>query len=258
MVGIDIGGTYSKAGLVQNDKIIYKTKIPTQINGSEKAFFGTVFSLIDDILQNNKLGTEQIKGVGIGVAGMVLADKGILLSASNLKLDKTDIVRGVRSRYNIPVAIANDVSCYALAEACINKQDNLVYIAIGTGLNIGVINRGKLLGGADGASLEYGQTALWDATVETYLSGPGYKKFGQEKMLKALSVVLVNLANTYRPQKIILGGGVSGSITPAILKQLRKQFKDSNYGYINAPEVALEISSLGYDGSVLGAASLLH
>jgi len=269
-IGIDIGGTNAKAGLIamqsidisqrscaiKDNEIVYKTKIPSDINGSEKALFDRIFTLVEDILEKNKLKIEQITGIGIGVAGMVLAEKGILLSASNLKLEKIDVVRGVQKKYNMPVKIKNDLSMFALAEALISGVENLVFVAIGTGLNIGVITNGKLFEGVDGASLEYGQTALWDATVETYLSGPGFAKFGQQKMLEALSVVLVNLSNTYRPQKIVLGGGVSESITPEILSQLKKRFKEQNYGYKNAPEVMLEISSLAYDGAILGTAAL--
>jgi len=282
-IGIDIGGTNARAGLIRDNEIVYKTKIPSEINGSEKTLFDRIFTLIDDV-QNYaatvcRLPSTDCHGIGIGVAGMVLAAKGILLAASNLKLEKTDVVACVQKKYNVPVKIKNDLSMFALAEARLGachcarearehrehlaKQshgniDNLVYIAIGTGLNIGVINNGKLFEGADGASLEYGQTSLWDATVETYLSGPGYKKFGQQKMLEALDAVILNLANTYRPQKIVLGGGVSDSITPEILEQRKKHLKENNYGYKNAPEITLEISSLAHDGAILGAAALFQ
>jgi len=256
LIGIDIGGTNARAGLIQNNKIIYKTKIPSEINGNEKALFERIFTLIDNVLENNKLKIEQIAGIGIGVAGMVLAEKGILLAASNLKLEKIDVVRIVQKRYNVPVKIKNDLSMFALAEAYLGDVKNLVFIAIGTGLNIGVINNGKLFEGACGASLEYGQTALWDGIVETYISGPGYKKFGKEKMLEALDVMILNLANTYRPEKIVLGGGVSEAITPEDLERLKKHLKENNYGYKNAPEITLEISSRAYDGAILGTASL--
>ena len=91
IVGIDIGGHFSKAGLVQNGKIIYKTQTPTTIN-NEKSFFDTIFRLVDDIIKNTGIEISKLDGIGIAAAGMVLAKEGKLLSAVNLGLKNIDVV----------------------------------------------------------------------------------------------------------------------------------------------------------------------
>ena len=297
-IGVDIGGHFTKVGLVQNEKLVYKTKAPTP--KGEQAIFETVFSLIDKILQAQK----PPSGIGIGIAGLVLADKGLLLSAINLGLGNIDFAKIVHQKYNVPVKICNDVSAFALAEARTQKTDNLVFVTIGTGINVGVVNNGKLFAGANGASLEYGHTALYRINitsdtkaecakekltcqcglvgcVESLVSGTAimnnakranlsasrpedvfekYKTNSAAKeiidnFINALGVMLTNICNTYRPEKIFLGGGLSASLAPFMTK-LNKILKENNYGYKNAPAVTVHLSTQESDGGVLGAALL--
>lgn len=278
-IGIDIGGSFTKAGLVQEGKIIYKTRMPTK-----KGTLDSAFCLCDEIIKNYK--NIKISGIGVAIAGMVIKER-ILLSAANLGLSHIDVASMIENKYGIPTKIGNDTSCFAVAEAANSKLANLVYIALGTGMNVGVINKGKLFSGADGASLEYGHTSFvqkekgascacgLSGCVEQYVSGTGLMMKAKEKginaskpeevfeaskeiadgFLSCLSTVLVNIANTYRPQKIFIGGGLSAMVKPYIEK-LNNNLKEKNYGYRNAPALTVEISKLSNDGAILGAASL--
>lgn len=278
-IGVDIGGSFTKAGLVQDGKIIYKTKVPTK-----KGTLDSVLCVCDEIVLKHK--NVKVSGIGIAIAGMVIKSR-FLLSASNLGLSHIDVAGLIESKYGIPTKIGNDIACFALAEASRSKIDNLVYIAIGTGVNVGVINKGKLYSGADDASLEYGHTSFvmdekahpcacgLDGCVEQFVSGTALMMRAKEKGITAstpeeafgaskeiadeflfcLLTVLVNIANTYRPQKIFIGGGLAAMVKPYI-NDLNCGLKEKNYGYKNAPVVTVEISKLSTDGAVLGAASL--
>lgn len=277
-IGVDIGGSFTKAGLVQNGKILHTTRIPTK-----KGSLDSVTNICDEITA--KYNDAKISGIGIAVAGMVIKER-ILLSAANLGLSHIDVANTIENKYRIPTKIANDVSCFALAEAATSKIDNLVYIALGTGMNVGVINKGKLFSGADGASLEYGHTCFesvhgepcacgLEGCVEQFVSGKALMALGKANGIKVSSpeevftaskeiadvflgnllTVLLNISNTYRPQKIFIGGGLAAMVAPFI-NNLNNGLKAKHYGYKNAPVVTVEISKLSTDGAVLGAAGL--
>jgi len=193
----------------------------------------------------------------------MVADKHTLLSATNLGLGKTDVAGILEKRYKVPVKVCNDVSCFALAEAQHSGIDNLVYLALGTGMNVGVINSGILIDG-----IEYGHTSLFvgegrcacglSGCVEQFVSGkalaPNSKDL-PESFLSHLVVVLLSLINTYRPKKIFIGGGLANLVAPHV-KQLNDELARKNYGYKNAPAVTVAISGLSDDGAILGAAEL--
>jgi len=251
-LGIDIGGTSIKAGVVQNGRIIEKKTAPTP-KGNEKQLFKVLFSLVDDFVSRHK-----IEGIGIGIAGMVIHGRK-LLYAVNLGLENIDIADVLERKYKIPVRIGNDLACYALAEARESGIQNLVYIAIGTGVNVGVINNGKLFGGANGISLEYGHTYITpEHDVEYFISGPALARTNHDikQLLFYLNIVLLNIINTYRPEVIFIGGGVAQEIAPYI-GQINTELKKKNYGHKNAPPVTVKLSRLSTDGAIVGSASLL-
>jgi len=70
-----------------------------------------------------------------------------------------------------------------------------------------------------------------------------------------LAVGLINYCNIFRPDVIIIGGGLSNQ-RDYLLEPLRKKLKALNYGYRGTPEVKLLVSNLGNDAGVLGAAAL--
>jgi len=262
-IGIDIGGTFTKAGLVEGTRILYKTQIQTPKNMNSENFFELTTHLIETILAYNNLTIANIKAIGIGIAGMVLADKGALVSAGNLGLSNLDIATPIQKQYGVPVKIANDVACFALAQSKISKIDNLVYITIGTGINAGVINKGKLFSGAHGASIEYGHTFLM-ATADKCACGRGgcieqfinAKKVQENNdFLPHLTTVLLNIINTFRPEEIFIGGGGAQFITP-FLDDLDRELARNHYGYKNAQPVRVEISKISTEGGIIGATLL--
>ena len=266
-IGIDIGGTKTKAALVNENAVVNKVCIPT--NKDSAQFFDMLFGVIDGLL------VPEVEGIGIGIAGMV--EGGKLLSAFNLGLDNLDIAEAVQAKYNLPCKIMNDAACFAIAEGFLGQTENLVYLTLGTGINVGVINGGRLFPGANSASLEYGQTTLFDKTVEGCVSGKALLKAAadaglqcdtpeeafqksvviREKFLFSLETVLVNICNTYRPQKIFIGGGLAPMVAPHI-GRLGTALSTKNYGYRNAPAVSVEVSAVAADGGVLGAAMLMQ
>lgn len=278
-IGIDMGASSTKGGLVQNNEIVYKTQIKTPVPMNEQMCLETIYALVDKIIAQNNV---KIAGIGLGLCGTVMADKGIFYGGINISSSKEgwvmDIVTPIQKRYGVRVKIANDVSCFAIAEARIAKQDNLVYIALGTGINIGVINNGKLFAGTDGVNLEYGHTSYGDKIVDKAISGLGIrasaKRMGLDiahphevfemydnnkkareivdDFIKALIDISVNIAYSYRPDIIFVGGGLA--------VPLERFFGEVELGFqmggVGDKWTDIKLSNIATNGGILGAAFL--
>ena len=70
-----------------------------------------------------------------------------------------------------------------------------------------------------------------------------------------LSEGLLNICNVFRPEVILLSGGVANE-GDYLIKKIESHMKRHHYGYINAPKVPVKLASLGYDSGKIGAASL--
>lgn len=295
IIGIDIGGSFTKASLVKDGAIVYSTRAET-VHTNEKAFFDSLFKLINEILKKNKLAAKDIRGIGVGIAGMVLADLGVVVSALNLGLVNVPLAKIISEKYGVEVRIGNDIGMFALAEQAASGLDNFVYVAVGTGINVSIINRGQLFSGSQGASIEFGHTSMskkegtgvlgkqctcgLGTCVESFVSGKAIMAAAKESGIKAarpedvfahesvaaldiiddffhsINAMLINICNTYRPQAIFLGGGLAPLIAPNI-EQVNCNLARCNYGYKNAPAVQVKMSELSYFGGALGAALLL-
>lgn len=76
------------------------------------------------------------------------------------------------------------------------------------------------------------------------------------KYISYLSYGILNFCNIFRPEVIILGGGISNQKENLIVP-IKKILKENNYGYKNTPEVDVLIAKLGNDAGIIGAACLL-
>ena len=280
-IGIDVGATFTKGGLVRDGEIIYRTRVPSQ-----KGSLEFLLAVITEILNTTK---TKPAGIGICFAGMT-TKKRVLLSAINLGFrEPVDIAAAVEEKFGIPTRIGNDIACFALAQMHESKIQHLVYMALGTGINVGVISGGKLYSGANDTTLEYGHTCFWpvkekstpacvcglSGCVELFVGGKALMTLGKNAGIEAttpeqvfaasreiadgfiscLSTVLLNITNTYRPDKIFLGGGLTAMIEPYV-ESLNKDLAAKNYGYKNAPPTTVEVSKLMTDGGLLGATLL--
>ncbi|MBI5849134.1 MAG: ROK family protein [Nitrospirae bacterium] len=138
-IGIDLGGTNLRVALVSEDgEIARKIKKP-----SSEPVLDAVLSAIDEIKQT------EIVGIGLGVAGLIDRKRGRVFISPNLHaIEGVDLVREIRSRFNVPVMIENDANVAALGEKTAGAGkgfDNFVLLTLGTGIGGGIIHKGKLL-----------------------------------------------------------------------------------------------------------------
>lgn len=138
-IGIDLGGTNMRVGLVsEGGKIIKKMKEPT----SEE--------VINSLLAaTENLFSDEVVGIGIGVAGVVDRRDERVLNSPNLHIvESIDLVGEIKERFKVPVFIENDANAAALGELWAGagkKFSNFVLFTLGTGIGGGMVYDGKLL-----------------------------------------------------------------------------------------------------------------
>lgn len=159
-VGIDLGGTGIKAGLVTADcKIIYTNHAPTDAHRPYQDIIKDMANLAKKVVLDAGHSLEEIERVGIGSPGTADDKNGILVYSCNLNFHNVPMVEEFQKHWNVPVFIGNDANCAALGEyAYLNDDsiDDFVAITLGTGIGGGVIINKKLYTGFNGAAVEIG------------------------------------------------------------------------------------------------------
>jgi glucokinase len=138
-IGIDLGGTYLRAGLVSKEgEILRKIRKPSSEN-----FLDSVLEAIEEII------CEEIVGIGIGITGLIDRKNGRVYVSPNLHgIEGIDIAREIRRKHNIPVIIENDANVTALGEKLGGAGrgfENIVLLTLGTGIGGGFIYKDRLL-----------------------------------------------------------------------------------------------------------------
>jgi glucokinase len=112
----------------------------------------------------NELGVRDLIGVGIGAAGFILMEKGVITSSPNLPgFDDYPLRDKVEQRLEIPVILENDANAAALGEKWMGAGrdvDDLVLLTLGTGIGGGIIIGGRVLHGCVGMAGELGHMTV--------------------------------------------------------------------------------------------------
>lgn len=160
IVGIDIGGTTSKLGLVENGKVLYHERIATTGHADEHAFADALVLAIRT-LGNKARATIETVGIGAPNANGIT---GIIEKAPNLPWKKdVPLARMVSERMGIPSSLGNDANAAALGEwhyGAGQGYSDLLVVTLGTGLGSGFIANGQLVLGSAGNAGELGHMIL--------------------------------------------------------------------------------------------------
>jgi glucokinase len=246
IIGVDIGGTYIKSGIVSRNKIIKKVVLKTGKNKKE---------VIDNIIKSIEvLFNKKIQGIGIGCPGPADYKKGIIRNAPNIPLDGVNLKKVVSQKFKKKVIIENDANCFALAESIRLKNKNLVALTLGTGIGGAIIVDGKVLHGKGNAGHIGHSTIKFDGVqskcgnncIETlYKDARANKK----DFAKYIGITLANINNILDPEVISIGGGVSNT-WDSFYKKMMDEFSKRTINKM--PKV---VKGVAYSG-IIGAAAL--
>ncbi|HEX9252538.1 MAG TPA: ROK family protein, partial [Ignavibacteriaceae bacterium] len=140
-LGVDLGGTNIKIGIVSDKGKLLKTiSVKTEADGGPKKVIANIIKGIEIILTKNKY---KIQGIGIGCPGVVSIKKGIVENAPNLPGWK-NVKLGpiIKEKFGYKVHLENDANAAAIGELIFGagkKMDSFVMVTLGTGVGGGIV-----------------------------------------------------------------------------------------------------------------------
>ena len=290
-LGIDLGGTSAKIGVVEDGVILDTVTVPTR---ADSDYEGIVRDLTEAA---KKLAAGySVRKVGIGSPGLIDSVTGRVCYSNNIKWSDAPLREDIGRNLGLPAWIANDAKCAALGEALYGAGrgcSRVAMLTLGTGVGGGFIADGLLESGsayADASGI-FGHMTLYPngipcncgrhGCLEVYCSATALARrakpiLGERATAKDLfdavragngeaaeavrafsfdlGTALVSLANILRPECFVIGGGVSASadlFLPEVNGMLRREI----YGGSRAP-VEARAAKLGNAAGIIGAASL--
>jgi glucokinase len=162
-LGVDIGGTNTKFGLVEREgKCITEMSIPTNAHEPAENLIARLHENVGEMCRPLE-GKYALRGIGIGAPNANYY-RGTVENPPNLSWKGVvDVSALVKKYYDLPVAVTNDANAAALGEmlyGAAKGMKDFIVITLGTGLGSGIVSRGELVYGADGFAGEIGHTIV--------------------------------------------------------------------------------------------------
>lgn len=294
--GVDLGGTKIEAVILRSlsdIQPILRSRIDTEGNKGYEHILQQIVRLLKEMEEQTGINPTRI---GIGTPGVLDPVFQTMKNCNTTALNGKPLKKDLEQLLGIPVELANDANCFALAETHwgvvneINPKPRMVFgIIMGTGVGGGIVFDGKIWGGKHGIAGEWGHNFLDDSggpcycgktgCVETILSGTGLQRFytqisGKEKNLKeiALSTDTDPFAEQTMQRLNLFFGKAVSSITNMLdpdviiigggvgnIMSIYKEGMESLRQHIfnNRLDVPVLKPSLGDSAGVFGAAALV-
>jgi glucokinase len=166
--GVDIGGTKIYVGIINLDtgEVVNTARKRTHPERGVDFFTQRLQDVIASAIDGAKLpGGAKPIGMGVGIAGQVDRERGVILGAPNLAQGLVNLEVGslLSKRFGIPAVIGNDVEVAALGELHYgNGRDtpDFVYVSVGTGVGGAIVRDGRIYRGTTGTAGEIGHTIV--------------------------------------------------------------------------------------------------
>jgi len=263
VIGVDVGGTTVKAALIGSDGLEYgHIERPTPRQLGPDAVVATTIRAINE-LRAQAPEDARLRAVGLVVPGVVDAQQGIAVYAANLGWRELPLRQIVAEAIGLPVVLDHDVRAAGLAELEMGAGRGLqevLFVALGTGVAAAVITRGQAYAGATGRAGELGHLPVFPegercacgqrGCTETYASAAalsrrysaasGISEVPAKEVISraaagdpvadkiftdavtALARALVHYVLLMDPQVILIGGGLAAS-GAALLQPLTRE-----------------------------------
>ena len=293
VIGVDVGGTTVKAALFDSDGLDYcSSERPTPRHLGPDAVIETTIHAIAE-LQAQVPEAARLRAVGLVVPGVVDAKQGIAVYAANIGWQQVPLRQIVAETVGLPVVVDHDVRAAGLAElelGAARGMQEVLFVALGTGIAAAVITRGQLSAGATGRAGELGHIPVfpggeWCACgqrgcTETYASAAALSRRYSaasgisdvpaadvisraaagdpiadaifEDAITALGRALVSYVLLMDPELILIGGGMAAA-GAALLHPLTREVQ-AGLAWRQAP--AISIGRFAGDAGRRGAALL--
>jgi len=163
-IGIDLGGTNIKVGLV-NEKyeIIEKASAPTDLPRPAEAICKSIVGAVWKVLNEAKVTIGEVNSIGIGTPGVANRNSGVVLYSCNLGFNNTDLRSLIKKYLDKPLYVENDANAAAFGEVLAGAGKgfrDVIVVTLGTGVGGGIIIDGKIYTGFNFCGAELGHTVI--------------------------------------------------------------------------------------------------
>ena len=277
MIGVDLGGTKIKAGLVDGDGTIERTLERATPLESQEVLLAAIIEIVRELKE------PDVAAVGIGLPARVDQRTGAVLGAVNIPLQNLDFRAEMREWLGLPVSVDNDASAAALAEHRVGAGQgvtDLVLLTLGTGVGGGVVTGGRLYR----AWVELGHMVIVEdgepcqgactgrGHVESYCSGSAVDRLAQrvlgpgadahalvrehhpalDEVGHHLGTAIGSVINLFGPQVVVIGGGFGHAAFELLVEPAREVA--TREALPSARDVPIVRAQLGLDAGLIGAA----
>lgn len=201
-LGIDLGGTDIKIGITGNKGNIHtKQSFPTNAHLDADTLVNHFGKCIQQVIKKSSINKKNIKGAGIGSAGLVNPETGQVKHVANIQtLSDYYLAPAIKKIIGIPVFIDNDANAMTLGEfyyGAAKGYNNIIAMTVGTGIGGGLIINGQLYRGSTFSAGELGHITIESNGIPCNCGNYGCveRYVGRES--------IINRFNTYRKQKKI-------------------------------------------------------
>ncbi|WP_324017690.1 ROK family protein [Aeromonas hydrophila] len=209
--GIDLGGTKCECVVLEGDEVLLRHRIPTERAGGYDHMIGQIAKLVAECA--DKIGQRPTL-IGMGTPGARDPQTGLMKNCNTTELNGKPFKEDLERRLGVPVLIANDANCFALAEThlgAVRQQPpdaKVVFgIIMGTGVGSGIVINGRILNGHHGIAGEWGHNVLSPdgpecycgkrGCVETFISGPALEAWYEAKAKRHLPLAKIAAATAH-------------------------------------------------------------
>ena len=287
VLGIDLGGTKLHVALADLQGVIVAESIEATAGDGGGAVVAQIGRMTDALLQRAGVSSQRLRGGVMGSPGIIEPASGGIVSAPNIAgLDRLDVRAALRARLGSDIAIENDVNLAAIGEhwrGNSRKARTFAFIALGTGIGMGIFADGHLIRGARGAAGEVAYLPLggdpYDArghrlgTLETAVGSAGiierYTGLGGpsgstvrdvfdrletdeaaritiDEVGRIVTTAILAVHSILDPEIIVMGGSIGAR--PELKLRI-----DANLGRCTREPVRIELSALGNRATLIGA-----
>lgn len=166
-IGVDFGGTKVLACAVdvKTGKVLGEGKSSTSSSDGPENLMKRIYKVCKAAAKDASIDPAETIGIGVGIAGQVDAERGLLVGTANLSRAVVDLPMAelLTKEFGVPAAIRNDVQIAAIGEARFGsgkKIENFVCIFVGTGIGGALVQNGELIPGFSGNAGEIGHTMV--------------------------------------------------------------------------------------------------
>jgi N-acetylglucosamine repressor len=169
--------------------LVYSQQWDIVLRDNSEQAIDRIAQCLEELFSKSGIPREKVVGVGIGMGGLIDAERGRCIDSWILNWQNVEISSPLEERFRIPVFLDNDINCLAIYEKLFGQgrsYHHFLVVAVGRGVGLGIVINDDLYRGAFGGAGEFGHTAVAtegrlcacgnSGCLETYISDAGIVK----------------------------------------------------------------------------------